>query len=206
MGDIVTIAADEPTPHLPAFAPMVERARRVVRGCTGSFTYPDLHTIAVARLAVAVASRVSPSPSTLHDVAEGALLHDVGKLEVDDRILDKPGPLTTEELTVIREHPVRGEGMLRGAVGQASLAVIRNHHERWDGSGYPDGLRGTETPLAARAVAIADAYIAMREDRPYRRALSEPEAMSEIVRSSGSQFDPACVEALREVATQLHSR
>jgi HD-GYP domain-containing protein (c-di-GMP phosphodiesterase class II) len=134
------------------------------------------------------------------------LLHDVGKLEVDDRILDKPGPLTAEEQSVIREHPVRGEGMLRGAVGQASLAVIRGHHERWDGSGYPDGLRGTETPLAARAVAIADAYIAMREDRPYRRALSEPEAMSEIVRSSGSQFDPACVEALREVTTQLHSR
>jgi len=183
MGDIVTIAADEPTPHLHAFAPMVERARRVVRRCTGSFTYPDLHTIAVARLAVAVASRVSPTPSTLHDVAEGALLHDVGKLEVDDQILDKPGPLSPDE-----------------------IAVIRSHHERWDGSGYPDGLRGTAPPLAARAVAIADAYIAMREDRPYRRALSEPEAMSEIVRASGSQFDPACVEALREVTTQLHSR
>jgi HD-GYP domain-containing protein (c-di-GMP phosphodiesterase class II) len=93
--------------------------------------------------------------------------------------------------------------MLRGAVREESLAVIRSHHERWDGSGYPDGLRGTETPLAARAVALADAFVAMREDRPYRRALSEGEAVAEIMRASGSQFDPSCVAAFRDVHASL---
>jgi HD-GYP domain-containing protein (c-di-GMP phosphodiesterase class II) len=206
MGDItMALAADESTLPLPALAPLVDRARRVVRRCTGSLTYPDGHTIAVARLAIAVASKVTPATATLRDVAEGALLHDVGKLDVDRNILAKPGPLTDDELVVMRKHPLQGEGMLRGAVGAASLAVIRSHHERWDGGGYPDGLRGPETPLAARAVAIADAYVAMREERPYRPAMSEPEALAEIERESGSQFDPACVQALREVTAQLNS-
>jgi HD-GYP domain-containing protein (c-di-GMP phosphodiesterase class II) len=206
MGDItVALATDDLSLQLPALAPLVETARRAVRRCTGSLAYPDVHTIAVARLAIAVASRVAPGPSTLREVAEGALLHDVGKLDVDERILGKPGPLTLEELAEVQLHPARGEGLLRGAVGDASLAVIRSHHERWDGRGYPDGLRGPETPLAARAVAIADAYIAMREDRPYRRALSEDEALAEIVRASGSQFDPACVAALREMTEQAHA-
>ncbi len=205
MGDIVSVAANDALPHLPALGPIVERARRIVRKRTGSLAYPDAHTIAVARLAVSVASRVSAEPGTLRDVAEGALLHDVGKLDVDGRILDKPGPLTDEELAAVREHPVRGEGMLRGVVGDEPLAVIRSHHERWDGMGYPDGLKGDETPLAARAVALADAFVAMREDRPYRGALSETEAVAEIMRASGTQFDPACVAAFRDVhASAIH--
>ena len=199
MGDFVTLAADESSFQLPALAPLVERARRVVRRRTGSLAYPDAHTIAVARLAQSVASRVSAEPKTLQGVVEGALLHDVGKLHVDGRILDKPGPLTEDEAAAVREHPVEGEGMLRGAVGDDSLAVIRSHHERWDGLGYPDGLKGPETPLAARAVALADAFVAMREDRPYRPALSERDAVAEIMGASGSQFDPACVEAFCDI-------
>ncbi len=204
MGDIVSVVANDPLPNFPALAQLVERVRRLVRKRTGSLAYPDAHTIAVARLAVSVASRVSTEPVALQDVAEGALLHDVGKLDVDGRILDKPGPLTDDELAAVREHPIRGEGMLRGAVRDASLAVIRSHHERWDGSGYPDGLKGAETPLAARAVALADAFVAMREDRPYRSALSEREAVEEIMRASGSQFDPSCVAAFCDIRASLH--
>lgn len=199
MGDIVAVAANDSVHQFQALGTLVERVRRVVRKRTGSLAYPDAHTIAVARLAVSVASRVSAEQVALQDVAEGALLHDVGKLDVDGRILGKPGPLTDDELAKVREHPVRGEGMLRGAVREESLAVVRSHHERWDGSGYPDGLKGTETPLAARAVALADAFVAMREDRPYRRALSEQEAVAEIMRASGSQFDPSCVAAFCDV-------
>ena len=199
MGDIVTVAANDPGLALPALEPLVERVRRIVRKRTGSLAYPDAHTIAVARLAVSVASQAATEPIALEAVAEGALLHDVGKLEVESRILDKPGPLTQDELAAVREHPIRGEGMLRGVIRDESLAVVRSHHERWDGAGYPDGLSGTTTPLAARAVALADAYVAMREDRPYRRALGESEAVAEIVRASGTQFDPGCVAAFCEV-------
>jgi HD-GYP domain-containing protein (c-di-GMP phosphodiesterase class II) len=203
MGDIVAVAANDPMLDLPALGPLVERVRRLVRKRTGSLAYPDAHTIAVAQLAVSVASRVQTEPVALADVAEGALLHDVGKLAVDGRILDKPGPLTEDELAAVRRHPERGEGMLRGALADGPLAVIRSHHERWDGAGYPDGLKGAETPLAARAVALADAFVAMREDRPYRSALSEREAIDEIVRASGSQFDPSCVAAFCDIRDTL---
>jgi ribonuclease P protein subunit RPR2 len=130
----------------------------------------------------------------------GFLLHDVGKLGIPPRILGKPGALTATERLLIERHPVLGERMLRraGLARAVTLEVVRSHHERWDGSGYPDGLAGTEIPLGARVFAVADALDAITSDRPYRQARSWSAAVREIVRQSGRQFDPEVVCAFCE--------
>src|SRR2546427_653720 len=130
----------------------------------------------------------------------GFLLHDIGKLAIPDQILQKPGPLTSGERRRMQTHTVVGEQMLGGvAVLQGEgLRVVRSHHERWDGRGYPDELAGSDVPLAARVFAVADALDAMTSHRPYRRAIPWRAARDEIVAQSGQQFDPDVVEAFRE--------
>jgi HD-GYP domain-containing protein (c-di-GMP phosphodiesterase class II) len=130
----------------------------------------------------------------------GFLLHDVGKLEIPTEILYKPAALTASERDVMERHPLLGERMLRGVELRraAALEVVRSHHERWDGSGYPDGLAGAQIPLGARIFAVADALDAITTDRPYRQARSWDDAISEIVHESGTQFDPDVVRALGE--------
>jgi ribonuclease P protein subunit RPR2 len=131
----------------------------------------------------------------------GFLLHDIGKVAVPDAILFKTGRLTDEEYALITLHPVVGAEILRDVdfLGEGKL-VVRHHHERWDGTGYPDGLAGDAIPIAARVFAVADALDALTTDRPYRPASSFPDAREEIRRSSGSQFDPAVVAAYEAVA------
>jgi len=141
-------------------------------------------------------------PGLQHDdpsVEYGFLLHDVGKIGIPDAILQKPGPLTRAERRRMQMHTVIGEQMLNGvAVLQgAGLSVVRHHHERWDGKGYPDGLAGDEVPLGARVFAVADALDAMTSHRPYRRALPWRRAHAEIVAQAGKQFDPDVVDAFR---------
>jgi HD-GYP domain-containing protein (c-di-GMP phosphodiesterase class II) len=171
-------------------------SRRVVRSRAGTIGYPDKHAIAVADCAEQIASRLRLGDNARRACVEGALLHDVGKLLVDRRILDKPGPLTPDERQVVNAHPVHGEKIVGDAVDRTVAQVIRCHHERWDGSGYPDGLSAGQIPLAARVVAVADAFLAMRERRPYRLPLTKRAALKELRRNAGSQFDPSCVEAL----------
>ena len=126
----------------------------------------------------------------------GALLHDVGKAKVPPRILAKPGPLTAGEWRVIRRHPADGVRLLSPIVPDpAGLAIVYAHHERWDGGGYPSRLAGDAIPLGARIVAVADAFYAMTEARPYRRPLAGAEALGELRANAGLQFDPACVDA-----------
>jgi response regulator RpfG family c-di-GMP phosphodiesterase len=127
----------------------------------------------------------------------GFLLHDVGKIGIPDKILTKPGPLTKPERGLMQTHPILGEQVLSSVafLRGEGLAVVRSHHERWDGSGYPDGLAGTEIPLGARVFAVADTLDAMTSNRPYRRALSWREAGKEILKESGGQFDPTVVKA-----------
>ena len=127
----------------------------------------------------------------------GFLLHDVGKVAVPDAILFKPAPLTDEERVLMEQHPVIGWEILRGVdfLGDAKL-VVRNHHERWDGAGYPDGLSGDEIPPAARLFAVADALDALTTDRPYRPAGSFADARGVISAGVGTQFCPSAVEAL----------
>ena len=142
----------------------------------------------------------------------GFLLHDVGKIGVPEAILNKPGPLDEEEWLIMRTHPQIGVQMVAGikSLGPA-VEVIRSHHERWDGRGYPAGLGGEEIPLSARIFSVCDAFDAMTSDRPYRRAMHYEQALEEIVAGAGSQFDPAMAEAfvsisnLEEIHASLHA-
>ena len=157
----------------------------------------DEHARAVAELAAAVAERLGLVDDEVRLVHIAALLHDLGKVAVDDRVLDKPGPLSADEWSVVRCHPEVGERLAREALDlpEESIVAIRHHHERFDGRGYPDGLAGQEIPLAARIVAVADAYDAMTSDRPYRRALSPLQARDELSRCAGTHFCPDVVTA-----------
>jgi len=135
----------------------------------------------------------------------GFLLHDVGKIGIPDRILQKQGSLTRSERRLLETHTVLGEQLVSGIAllqGQG-LQIVRHHHERWDGLGYPDALGETEIPLGARVFAVADALDAMTSDRPYRRARSWEEAAGEIAREAGRQFDPHVVDPFRERASRL---
>jgi putative two-component system response regulator len=131
------------------------------------------------------------------DIERGALLHDVGKIGIPDRILFKPGPLNAAEWEIMRQHPVIGYRMCMKvrSLQRAAQEVVLCHHERWDGKGYPQGLRGEDIPIGARIFAVADTLDAMTSDRPYRAALSLEEASAEIERCAGKQFDPQVVKA-----------
>jgi ribonuclease P protein subunit RPR2 len=157
------------------------------------------HSQRVHRYAVELARVAAPEVVDDESVSYGFMLHDVGKIGIPDRILQKPGPLTPPERRLMETHTVLGEQLLRGVsfLRGTGLEVVRSHHERWDGNGYPDGRAGTEIPVAARVFAVADALDAMTSDRPYRRALSWAAAGRELAEQSGKQFDPAVVDAFR---------
>lgn len=181
--------------HSPDGIPLDE-SRRLVAMRTGVIGYPDAHAIDVAHCSLQIAAQLDVADDVRRTVVHGALLHDVGKLRITQRILSKPGPLTLLEQLRVRQHPLEGERIVRQDVDLPVAEVVAAHHELWDGNGYPHGLAGDQIPLAARVVAVADAYLAMREDRPYRARSSETEALRELRECSGTQFDPACVDAL----------
>ena len=125
-----------------------------------------------------------------------ATLHDIGKVGIDENILNKPGKLTRDEWREMKKHPEIGYRIAMASPELMSVAeFILSHHERWDGKGYPRGLKGKEIPTLARIIAITDAYDAMMTDRPYRKALSKEEALQEIRNNAGTQFDPEIAEA-----------
>ena len=158
------------------------------------------HTQEVAELAVEVGTVLGLPPDELRHVELGALLHDIGKIRIPESILCKPGPLTDEQWEVMRAHPEVGERILAPIDSlKAVLPIVRSSHERWDGTGYPDGLEGDAIPLGARIVAVCDAYRAMVEERPYRGGLARGEAIEELRAAAGTQFDEESVKALLEV-------
>ncbi|TMK51755.1 MAG: HD domain-containing protein [Actinobacteria bacterium] len=146
--------------------------------------------------AVALAQRVKPELADDRVFRYGFLLHDIGKVGIPDHILRKPSPLTREEWEVMQTHPILG-GQMLGPIRflQRAIPIVECHHERWDGKGYPRGLKGEEIPLAARIFSVVDTFDAMTSDRPYRRALSVDEAVHEILAAGGTQLDPAIAEA-----------
>lgn len=159
------------------------------------------HALDVTRLAILIGSTLGLERARLRSLALGALLHDVGKLTLPQPLLAKVGPLDADEWILMRSHPAAGEQLVARDVSErVVLDVVRSHHERWDGGGYPDGLRGEHIPLLARIAAVADAFCAMLEPRPYREPRSVADAHREIEVHAGSQFDPRCVEALRDTA------
>jgi len=159
------------------------------------------HSQRVLRYALELLAAIEPRFADRdRGIEYGFLLHDVGKIGIPDDILQKPGPLTPTERMRMQQHTLLGEEMLSGValLQGEGLHVVRSHHERWDGKGYPDRLRADETPLGARIFAVADALDAMTSDRPYRRALAWTAAREEIVNESGRQFDPVVVEAFHD--------
>jgi cyclic di-GMP phosphodiesterase len=150
----------------------------------------------VTAYGIAVARSAGLDADRLPQIEFGFLLHDVGKVGVPDAILFKPGSLSQDEFALIAQHPVIGSEILRDVdfLGEGKL-VVRHHHERWDGTGYPDQLAGDDIPLAARVFAVADALDALTTDRPYRRGTRFASAREEIRNHAGSQFDPAIVAA-----------
>jgi putative nucleotidyltransferase with HDIG domain len=191
-----------------------ERAQRLYRETLASLSnaleakdaVTSEHTEEVVRLAVAVAAELELDLEAVRTVELGAVLHDIGKVRVPEAILNKPGPLDEEEWAIMRTHPEVGEQIVRPIQSlQAILPIIRHHHERWDGTGYPDGLSGRAIPVGARIVAVCDAYRAMTEDRPYRGALGPDEARRELEQGAGSQFDTDCVAALLRALDRRHA-
>ena len=158
------------------------------------------HAYRVAALAVSMARALHLSEEAVTALERAALLHDLGKLAVPEAVLRKPAPLTQEEQLLIRRHPVIGADLIREIPYLAAAAdLICNAQERMDGLGYPRGLRASEVPIGARIIAVADAYDAMTRPRVFRDAISPGEAMLEVVRCAGVQFDPAVVDAFKRI-------
>jgi diguanylate cyclase (GGDEF)-like protein len=162
--------------------------------------YTREHSHLVSDLSAAIARRIGLPSSDVARISVGALLHDVGKIGVPDAILAKEGDLSPEEWECVREHPELGRRILEQAPELMDvMPLVFHHQERWDGTGYPQQLQGEDIPLGARIIAAADAYHAIRSDRPYRTGRTHREAMRELRRCSGEQFDPRVVEALLAV-------
>jgi response regulator RpfG family c-di-GMP phosphodiesterase len=168
-------------------------------------TGTSAHSERVQRYALELARLVDPELAEDPSVEYGFLLHDVGKIGIPDGILRKPGPLSGTERRVMQTHTVLGEQMLGDVafLRGEGLKIVRHHHERWDGAGYPDGLVGTDIPLGARIFAVADALDAMTSERPYRTAGDWHTAGAEIIDNAKRQFDPYVVEAFRQVGPKL---
>jgi putative nucleotidyltransferase with HDIG domain len=159
--------------------------------------YTGEHSEAVVEMSAGVARSLGLRDTEVEWVRSAALLHDIGKVAIPDEILHKPGPLNDEEWVLMKQHPVIGERILRVLPGMGPVArIVRHEHERWDGGGYPDGLAGEDIPIGSRIIIAADTYHAITSDRPYRAARSHEEAVEELTKCAGTQFDPAVTGAL----------
>ncbi|MCG3179239.1 MAG: Cyclic di-GMP phosphodiesterase response regulator RpfG [Phycisphaerae bacterium] len=178
---------------------LLESVRALVLAVEAKDPYTRRHSEQVAHYAVNLARALNLTPSAVEQIRVAALLHDVGKIAVPDHVLTKPSRLTDQEFGFIRNHPVVGAQILGSITFLRDEAVIvRHHHERWDGGGYPDGLTGEETPFAARIICVADCMDAMLMARVYKSGYSAPQMLGELAAGAGSQFDPR----LASVATQ----
>jgi putative nucleotidyltransferase with HDIG domain len=170
-------------------------------------SYTAGHSRRVSGYACTIAKTLGLGAEDLETIRIGALLHDIGKIGISDLVLQKPGRLTPEENEVIRQHPVIGRRILEDVHGfEPYLPIIELHHENWDGTGYPNGLKSEAIPLHARIVKVADAYDAMTSDRPYRRGMAHSDAIAILRRVSGSETDPAVVEAFVQGGVQAGGR
>jgi HD-GYP domain-containing protein (c-di-GMP phosphodiesterase class II) len=168
--------------------------------CTGD------HTKRVTDYSLALAEELKLSPNEKYQIQIGTPLHDIGKIGIDDAVLRKPGKLTTDEFEHMKTHTVKGATMLDSMLHLVPMIpIVRHHHERWDGSGYPDHLSKEQIPLIARIVAVADAFDAMTSDRPYRPAMPADRAFIELVSEAGAHFDPNCVYAFMRLRHKIEA-
>ncbi|MDO8736378.1 MAG: HD-GYP domain-containing protein, partial [Thermoleophilia bacterium] len=165
--------------------------------------YPEHDMNNLSSVATSVARQLSFTPEQIEALILATKLHDIGKIGIPKKILQKTDHLLPEELDILRQHPQMGEQILQEANTVKDLiTAVLYHHERWDGKGYPEGLRGEEIPLMARIVGILDSYRAMRSERPYSQALSVNEAISELRKAAGTQFDPKLVDLFVKQLTE----
>ena len=166
--------------------------------------YTHGHSMRVTLYSLALAKSLKLPEDLLEEIETTGLLHDIGKIAIPEKILLKPGKLTDEEYAVIKTHPELGEHLVNG-IGKLKLISnwLKYHHERFDGKGYPEGLVGEQIPISSRIIAIADTYDAMTSSRSYRPALSHEEAISEVKRCSGTQFDPALAELFISIRDEI---
>jgi len=160
------------------------------------------HSLRVARMAVLLAGELGWSGDRLAQLHETGLLHDVGKIGIPDAILFKPGSLSPSEYEIVKAHAELGQHIIEGVVTDEQGTWVRHHHERWDGSGYPDGLAGEQIPDGARILAVADGWDVMTSHRPYRAALDIDQAVAECLRHAGTQFCPEVISALEQLSTE----
>ena len=177
------------------------RVRALLVDLSEKDEYTEEHTRRVALRAVQVGDELGLAPERLRDLALGGLLHDIGKLSIPDEILKRPGPLSQREFELVEEHPERGRRLLRelGGFSEKVLRLVHVHHERLDGSGYPQGLSGKELDFDARILTVCDVYDALMSQRVYRAAWTHEEALRLLRGSAGTIFDARCVDALERV-------
>lgn len=169
-------------------------------------SYTNGHSLRVTLYSMILAKELNLDESYMEDIEIAGLLHDIGKIAMPKSILCKNGKLTDEEFLVMKSHPIRGEKIVINIKKLQMISEwIKSHHEKWDGSGYPDGLSGEGIPLAGRIIALADTYDAMTSTRPYRTALSHEVAISEINRCSGTQFDPELAKKFVEIEAKINA-
>jgi len=175
----------------------LQGVQMLARALEAKDAYTRGHSMRVSQYAVGTAQRLGFDGASLDGIRLGGELHDIGKIGTREAVLHKPGTLTDEEFRQITEHPVLGERMLLPLARESPdvLRIVRSHHERLDGRGFPDGLRGEMIPIEARIVAVADSFDAMTTERPYRDARQPDAAVAELRRVAGTQLDPAAVEA-----------
>jgi len=165
------------------------------------------HAQRVQRYAAALADAACIRDAQMLEAIDGAaLLHDIGKLGIPDRLLQKPGPLTADEYSQVKQHAIIGGDILSSMAFPGPLAlIVRHHHENWDGTGYPDGLQGGAIPIGARVLAIVDCYDALTSDRPYRRSLPHDRAAAMILERRGTMYEPAIADAFLRIIDGLRS-
>lgn len=179
---------------------LIDTLKTMINAIEARDMYTRTHSQRVTELAMEIAHEMGCSDEERETIGLGGLLHDIGKIGIRDSILLKPGGLSREEFDTIKTHPIIGEKIVEPLeILPVERTIIRNHHERWDGKGYPDGLSGEEIPILARILSVADAFDAMITDRPYRKAKSKEEAIDEIEELSGYQFDINVVEKFKKV-------
>jgi diguanylate cyclase (GGDEF)-like protein len=193
-GRVCVAAHDDHAAPAPAHVDVIDALATTL---TERDRYTGEHSESVVDMACSVATSLGLAERDVQRIGQAALLHDIGKVAIPDQILNKPSGLTEDEWQLMREHPVIGERILRAIPGMTTIArIVRHEHESFDGSGYPDGLAGEQIPLGSRIILACDSYHAITSDRPYRAARPHTDAIVELARCAGTQFDPRVTETL----------
>ncbi|WP_286677434.1 HD-GYP domain-containing protein, partial [Candidatus Aquicultor secundus] len=189
---VEALSAEERTKRVEEAA-LLDLVKTLVTAVDAKDEYTGLHSNGVSDMAGKLARQIGLDEEAINRVEVAGMLHDVGKIGMPDSILNKPSRLTDDEMAIIKTHPELSAQIINSTSLKDVVPAVRSHHERWDGNGYPNGLKGKQIPLEARILAIADTYDAMITDRPYRKGLPVDDAITEIKRSAGTQLDPELV-------------